>query len=1247
MIYQLDYEIDSIEIEGDNFKKIVSHENAIHLPENSFLPIFQLELDNVSISNFTIENIRYIPLTSSERNTVQNDTITKYKIPFSSEESLDDRTSTKINIPTIEYDSVNNRFRKISSFQLNYEIRFRFNTNDNASVLSEGRWFKIGVVNKDIYKIDFNFLSSLGIDVSNIDPATIQIYGNGGKMLPQKNAAKRPQDLIENAVIVFGEQDGSFDANDYILFYGQSSDSVRYDEVNAQFIHQNNLYSDTTFYFLTFGKRTGKRIQNNENLTGTYPVIDSYVDFDYYENDFTTILAPGSGREWYGVRLTRNSSNRTIDFVKPGIISGSQLNITSKIVGQTFATAEMRLSVNSVEIGSQTIDPIPDSRFAIKGTENTTSFSANSSQLNIQNGLLRLSYDFLANSSASTSTAHVNYVTVESNRRIAYYNQTSFFQFRSGEYNGVYTLNVNGNDNLQIWNIANALNPLKQNFTAQSNQLQFSTDLTINKEFVVFDSDNLAAPIFDKEVANQNIAQLNPAKLLIITSRSLEPEASRYANFKEGRGINTNVVTVDKIYNEFSSGSQDVTAIRDFIRSQFEKSTGDEGLKSVLLFGKGSYDYKDRISGNTNIVPIYESRNSLDPIDSYSSDDYFGFMDPSEGEWIENSNGDHLLDLGVGRIPVANIQEARGVVDKLIRYKTDSDRFGKWTNDVVFVADDEDGNLHQGDAEELWQMIDTSHSEFIAQKIYMDAFQQEVTPVERSPEMTERLLEVIDEGALMINFTGHGGETGWTDEQIFQNSDIISLNNLRRLPLFVTATCEFGRNDDPLRVSGGELLVTNENGGAVALITTARPVFSNSNFELNKALYSTVFEQDNQGRYPTLGEIIKETKNNSLRGPNNRNFSLLGDPSMTLNYPEYRVQGLELKNQRALNNIDTINALSRITIEGQVVNSSNTVMESFNGIVNIRMFDKLNEFETLGSKATSPPFNFQLRDNILFNGQASVVNGEFSSELIVPVNIDYSFGEGLIHFYAESAEQDANGVFNEIIIGGSDENILADNNAPEIQVFLNDTTFKSGDVVDPSPLMMVRLSDESGINISNEGFSNSIDFVLDSNDPVRLNNYFISDLDDFTKGWVFFELDNLERGEHTLNISASDNFGNRSSKEIDFVVGKPSGIRISDLKVYPNPVKIDQDISFSITQNRLDENASFTLDIMSIDGQLIYSLNETFFISNISQIIKVDWQQITGGSSDLNQGIYIYRLSVISEEDGSSDVRAGRLILDN
>jgi len=1094
----------------------------------------------------------------------------------------------------------------------------------NNSVLSEGDWYKLAVSKEGIYKIDYSFLQNIGIDPTLVNPNNIKLYGNGGKMLPQKNSDIRPIDLIENAIWVEGATDDRFDEGDYILFFGQSPDSIVYNSSTKTFDYSTNIFENNTYYFLTIGNTIGKRIGDASDQGTNFPLVDTYDYYQVFQEEKTSVII--SGREWYGDRFDATNSHE-YSFDIPQVKINGNLTVTSAVMAQSYAESSFDVFINNSKIGTQIINGVTTYEYGKKGLDNTSIINHSSPSENI---IVKLIYN---RNNSGKSVGYLNYLIVHAERNLVQQNEPITFRSVSSVNQPLSTFSISGvNANSVVWDVSNPFQPLKQETSVSGNQLMFGAVTVSLNEYVLFDKTLNNPPEFLEKIDNQNIHSYTAADLLIICHPEWQSEAERLATFRRSNdGLNVIVATTAQVYNEFSGGSMDYTAIRDFVKHLYDQ----QGIKHLLLLGKGTYDYKDALNKKLNTVPIYESRNSLDPLLTYSSDDYYGLLEDSEGYWKESLSGDETLDIGIGRFPVKTIEEAAGVVDKLINYSSNMS-LGKWKNKIVFVADDGDYNIHQSQAHQLADFVDTTYINFETNRLFLDNFLQESTPSgEKSPEAKNAINEMVNSGALIVNYTGHGGESGWTQEGILDVFMIDEWENDARLPLFVTATCEFGRNDDPRRISGGEKTVLNKHGGAIAIVTTSRPVNSGTNFELNKAFYNVVFSKKDN-KYLPLGDIFKLTKNNSTSGSSNRNFSLLGDPSMRIAYPRYTLELDKINGKEISIRYDTLKALSKASIEGHV-NANGQIAATFNGTAYITVYDKLLSQNTLGNE--NSPFTYKEWENVLYNGQVSVNNGAFYSEFVIPKNIDYTIGEGRVSLFAidDSNEFDAHGADIKIPIGTS-ENILPDTQAPLIKLFINDTTFNEGGITNENILLLAHLFDESGLNTSSKYPTNNITANLDGDTEYLLNDYYVGDLDSYQSGWVAFPLNNLSPGEHFITFSASDTHNNVAEEIIYFVVSNSGDFIIQELGNYPNPVS--NHTKFFVTHNRSGEDIELEFEILKVSGEVVAKVSNQYLHSE-STLTIYEWLP---NKINLSKGIYIYSVKMRSLSDGAENQRFQKFI---
>jgi hypothetical protein len=1108
-----------------------------------------------------------------------------------------------------------------------------------TSVLGSGAWYKFAVDRPGVYRITYDLLKKAGINPGKINPQHIAIYGLNGGMLPQPNEVPRPSDLVEHAIVVSGEADGVFDKGDYILFYADGPDKVEFDVPHGIFKYENNLYDDRNYYFLTIRDDAGKRAVVSEDLPGDFPLITTFNDFAYHEQDEYNVER--SGREWFGEKFGLTPSY-SFNLPLSGVTSGSIVKVVSDVMAQSYTESSFKIYLNNILIGEQKVAAIPNGRYSVQGLHKRDTLVVDAGTISAAG---RSSQELKYNFSKGTgfSQGFLDFSLVSVIRDLSLYGDQTIFLSAASVQNPASAFEVKGlPSEALIWDITDPYNVKVQALSRGAGTGRFSASTDVLRKWIAFNN-KVPEPAFVSEIENQDLLALSTPNLLIVTCKEFESEALRLAQHRQAfSNWSVAVVTTEKIFNEFSGGRQDVTAIRDCAKYLYDKSPST--LKSILLFGKGSYDYKDRLENNTNFVPTYESRNSLHPLQTYSSDDYFAFLEESEGSWGEFPAEAHSLDVGVGRLPVSSAAQAHDVVDKIIDYDTNLKTLGAWRKKIVFVADDgnsEDNftSLHQYQSDQLASSVETNFPAFDARRIFMGSYRKKVQPNgETVPDMADDIKRSFDQ-ALIINFTGHGSEVVWADERILTEKSIEALTN-ERYPFLVTATCEFGRQDDPLQISSAERAVTKQHAGAIGLVTTARPVNATTNFSLNEAFYEALLTPTPDG-YATLGEVFQKTKNNSTSGVANRNFSLIGDPSMTLALPAFTI---EVTGVTTASGSDTLKALSTATAWGRVVDADGHPLDAFSGVVEATLFDKQEEFVTIGKN--NPPFQYSQWNNALFRGRATVQDGAFELSFVIPKNISYQTGKGKFSFYAfdPATGADAKGVFNSSI-GGSEASAKEDTTPPEISLFMGDTTFVNGGVTSPDTYLLADLTDENGINISGYGIGNSILAVLDDDAATFvLNDYFVCDVDTYRRGRIRFPVLGLAPGKHRLTVKAWDVNNNPAEARIDFTVTGGDEILVETFGNYPNPFQGNTQIFF--THNRSGDDLETQLLIYSHTGELVKTaeirIPESEYHVNLMELNTYE-----GGGKKLSPGLYFMRLIVRSMTNGSKNERVTKLIVTN
>ncbi|PSR54387.1 hypothetical protein AHMF7605_13140 [Adhaeribacter arboris] len=1130
----------------------------------------------------------------------------------------------------------------------------------DASVLSNGTWYKIGIPATGLYKLDRNTLQNMGIATASLNPQHIRLFGNGGGMLPQPNATARPDDLIQDAIFVAGESDGKFDAEDYILFYGQGPHTWSLDVNQQTFRHEFNIYSDTAYYFLQVGQTTGLRVNKQTPVTGATATINTFEERLFHEVDLKNKLL--SGRQWMGEEFSSFTSTKDFTFAITDILPNSVVQIKAAVIGDSPSNNSFEFKLNNADLGKLNIAGRGNFDYHPVGVLQVATFEKNSNTLSNTNELkVNLTFNNAGNAAA---LGYLDYLEIVAERQLKLYgNQTIFRSLQNIFPGAVSTFNVgNMPAGAIVWDVTHPNHPEALDLTIKTNSASFTTATDTLKEFIAFTGQDFPAPTIAGIVPSQNLHDLNKdgkTDLVIVTHPNFISQAERLAAHRQTHdGLQVNVVTTRQVYNEFSSGAQDVTAIRDFMQMMYERrGNNSEKTLHLLLFGDASYDYKstnansskDRTVNNTNYVPTYQSRESLDPLESYSSEDYYGFLDNSEGFWDETDfSHPDLMDIGVGRLPVHTVQEAEILVTKLIHYD-DPKTFGNWRNRLVLAADDGDGTEHLRDAEFLADYMKTNHSTFNIHKVYLDMFKQENgASGQLSPDANRSIDEALERGALLINYTGHGGETTLAQEKIVTIPQITNWKNKDRLAFLVTATCEFGRYDDPARSSGAEEALVNQNGGAIGLISTTRPVYAGGNRILNKNFFEIAFTPINE-QMPRLGDVLRLTKNRSLSQVNNRNFALLGDPSMRLAYPQLKVSLDKVNNTDVSSGIDTLKALSKITFTGSIRESNLAVATNFNGLVQIIVYEKETQINTLGDESANGVSNIRavpIRENIIYDGTASVQAGLFSTTFIVPKDIAYNLGNGKISFYAFSGTTDAQGAFSNIIVGAANPNSTSDNQPPAIRLFMDDETFKSGGLTTPNTTLLAHITDENGINTTGIGIGHELTAVIDGNknQSINLNNYFTAEVDNYQAGQVRYPLSNLSVGKHEISVKAWDTYNNSAESKIDLMVANSEKLALAQVFNYPNPVQ--NQTTFQFDHNRQGDDLNIEIKIFSTTGSLVKTLTGTSFASK-PHLDAIIWDGRNENKQALAKGLYIYVLTVRSNLDGAKATKTEKLILLN
>lgn len=1109
------------------------------------------------------------------------------------------------------------------------------------SKLSSGKWYKISVKETGVCKISYEELVSYGI----ANPANVRVFGYGGNQLPEVFNEKFFDDLPEVAVYRSLGEDNKFGPGDFILFYALGPVSWSPVVSSLSFYHTYNTYSFTGNYFLSSDvKGDAKKIVVVDKYPVSGSTVEKYRDKYVHETDQYNIC--NTGRKFLGEVFNQSKLSHTITINPTDVVPDDTAFIRLRCAHTSSSNAVMSITVNNSKIADLSLNTLPTINY-IHGVDAEGSYSFVPNSGNRFN--LNLQY------SNASSTAYLDYYELIYNRYLVkrggaplYFNNLlclknatplSDFKISASNYD-VMVWDVTSNTDLRIYS-----------FNYSAGYISFTDSTNCYREYVVVDpiNDSFATAHFEGAVANQNLHALPQVDMVIISPEEFLSSARRLASAHEYYdALSVAVVTDDEVYNEFSSGTKDATAYRRLMKMLYDRADGNVSLqpKYLILFGDGSFDNREILKNNTSVniyrLLTYQSELSFSDVDSYTTDDYFALLDDNSGGNLVSDK----MNIAVGRIPVYDAAQAESVVDKIIRYISDDD-LDDWKNQAIYLADDGDANEHIRSADTVCNRTALLYPELLIRKLYFDSYKQEVTSTgEYYPALRKEFLDYVQSGVLMVNYNGHGGIYGWANEQVLTVDDIDNFYNTR-LPLWVTATCDFSRFDNFL-VSAGEKLLTNPKGGAMGLVSTTRTVLSAQNTALNLALVNSLLKTDNTTLRPTtVGNALKSAKNSLANSydSNRLSFILLGDPAVALNFPRSHKVVLDSINGNPASVLDTIGALDVVNISGSVVDVvSSDIDKNFNGFAKIVVFDKEEILTTLSNDGAeaSPAFKYKYRPNPIFSGKVVVVNGSFNGSFIVPKDIRYNFGAGRMVLYAADSTRnvDANGTFDNFIIGGENPDAVEESEGPIVKLYLNTPFFVDGDKVNDSPLFIAEVKDESGINTIGSGIGHDIIVRLDD-DPkteVVLNRYYQSDLNSYTSGVVYYPFSNLSKGKHKLLFRVWDMQNNPSTAELSFVVDEKNKINSYDAFAYPNPA-VDYS-NFVISHNRPNQPLDMKIFVYDAAGLLLWSNSAAVVTDNSSQILF----NFNVNEANLYDGFYLVKILLI-DSNGNKTFKSLKLFV--
>ena len=1064
------------------------------------------------------------------------------------------------------------------------------------SVLRSGRWVQVAVEADGVYRLPYSKLRSLGF----ADPQKVRIYGNHDGMLPFVNNAPRTNDLHENKVLLSG---------DCIYFYATGSDIWAEDNSTGMILPRRHLYSRKAFYFITDNDNGNSNSMPKSPQTSAIQTVNEGNFWYGHEDDLVNLTM--SGRSWYGENFFYKNEQQ-IDF---------QCNAAPKS-GKLLASMICRSSVRngySVEWGdgSQSVVFEPVTGSSPYADTKTVSFQCKPQSAASQT--VKITFD----KKASSAECYLDYVVINTVEPLQYGGRQMIFGYNGNGSAAKFAVTNAPNQGFAAMDVTDANNPALLDCNVDNGTGFFTAIASESGRYIVFNLNDAPEPEYLDAIENQDLHSIKTPDYLIIAPAHLIKYARQIKDLHPE--LVTAIVSNTQIYNEFSSGMKDVSAIRDFIKYLYDNSDNARRLKYVLLFGDGSVDNLTVSENNPNLIPTYQSASSLNENERASivSDDFFGLLGDDEGET------DGALDVAIGRLPVKNELEADAVVRKIAAY-IKGDFTSPWRKTAAFIADDENNNVHNTQADFMAAQLEELHPEYDVCKIYIDAYTQESSATGNTyPQAREDINRLLQQGSFTITYVGHGGMKYFADERILTLSDINAAKNGARLPIFITASCNIGhfdyyeRSADKTVDSPAERLILNTEGGAIAMFTTTREVLSSPNFALSKSIHQYLFSKTaDHGGAMRLGDVIRQAKLET-NDYNMLSFTLLGDPALLVPFPEKNIEVESIDGVPFHQFNDTIKAMSTHRIDCRISD-----LGGASGTAWVTFYDKPTTIATLDNDGHGT-FQYDDYKTKIFAGSATVRDGKFSVKFTVPKDIDYNASVGKLSLYAICDGIEASGVNKQIIVGSSSSDAPDDFTGPAITITTADGKPIDGATFTMSrPTITISLSDTSGINTAGRG--HDITLTIDDNGATHtLTDYYTAAKDHPSAGTIEYQLPDLADGSHTIRLKAWDNLNNSNEIAATFNISGSSKFAISHLLNYPNP--FTDHTGFYFEQNGTDGFIDYEITIFTMSGKIVRTLTGVL-PGGESRCGPINWDGLDNYGHRIARGVYFYRLRIRNAE---------------
>ena len=1103
-----------------------------------------------------------------------------------------------------------------------------------VGMLSKGNWVKIAVPNEGVYQLTGAQFKAMGF-TGKVNANQVQLYGMDLTNLSEKVPNALPDSLTEMAIEMQDGGDGILDDQDQFLFYAQGHYKWVKSNLNEAPIRQKITSNDSLYFFIRIGTM-GKRITSFNKMGAAIKLVQTYPANWRVEKDTINILS--SGKIWLGDPMGIGTGKKTtMSF--PLNMEGLQFNAPIIFQSQLAASAYQTDAIFAIKLNDQLLSTkllnavsgnIFEDAYKIR-FDSSTIWLDKSKVIKAGQNLasMNLQVDFNA---VTGSTGWIDYMVLHGQRTIGFWGSTGFgFDYQTtNPISQLIEFEIqNATAQTRVWDLSHYYQPILLNPQLGQNAIAtFKAADSACKYFYVFEANKINTAQFSSIILNDSSFSASPLDYIIISAPDYFPAAKKLKLFHEKQnGYKVGLFNASQVYNEMASGQATPVAIRNFLKYFIEQSKlkNQSSPAYVLLMGMGNFNTQ-KIQLNKEL-PVYTSEVSNTILTSYSSDDFYAIQQP--GNQIQYAQTIDSIGLAIGRIPARTIAEADKMVEKLIQYQSNK-KMGLWQNQVTWVVDDADFNLHLQDAEGIIDNLKTKTANWNHRKLYLDLFKASQTLTGNTyPDVNKAIQESIQAGTLVLNYTGHGNYLRLAEEAVISKSEMQSWNNAGKLPIMVTASCDFAPYDQPASSPiGFDALMQNEKG-IIALVAANRLVFAYSNKQINDAFMQALLVPNINGHFMTIGQALQKAKNYNFNRNGDRlnafKFGLLGDPAMRIAQPKYQINCTEL-NQSPWSDTIFLKSGSKYIIKGNLL-VKNQNLQNFNGFIEMILWDAPSTIKTLANQSTSQAVNVQTQEKALFKGRATVQNGQFEISFILPGNLPSSNTAALkLQLYAYNDTADASMQFQTIFIQGATAQNRQDTTGPVMQSYINDTSFKSGDWVSAPATLFVKLKDSSGIQSSGNELGHDLKLIIDDTlvKNYNLNSFFTYNLNQYQSGVIQYPLPVLEEGKHRLIIKAWDLLGNISKDTIWIEVPSKKSKNIRNLSVSPNPVQANARFSFEV--NNTVDPILVQLEVFDVNGRIHFSTSQKIQLRGNK--IVIDWNGRASNGGLVLPGKYYYRIIV-------------------